>query len=252
MTTNYDLIADQYQRAKLHPWRAHVEAFTFWEVVGDLGGQQVMDLACGEGFYTRQLRARGAAKVTGVDLSAGMIALARQQEAERPLNIHYAVGDARDVLPDEPCDLVVAAYLLNYAATRTQLAAMLRGAARCLKPGGRFVTINGNPACHFPSAPSFRKYGFETSVPGEWHEGATIKWLLHLEDGPIEIENYHLTAATHEEECRAAGFDAIRWHPPRLSPQGAAAFAPGYWDDLLARPPLTCLECVRSPAPAAA
>jgi ubiquinone/menaquinone biosynthesis C-methylase UbiE len=249
VTTNYDLIADQYQRAKLHPWRAHLEAFTFFDVIGELAGKVVLDLACGEGFYTRQFRARGAGRVTGVDLSAGMIALARRQEAERPLNIRYLVADAREVLLDEPCDLVVAAYLLNYAATRAELAAMLQGVARCLKPGGRFVTVNSNPACHFPSAPSYRKYGFETSVAGEWREGAPVKWQLHLENGPIEIENYHLTPATHEEECRAAGLDAIRWHAPRLAPQGEAAFAPGYWDDFLAQPPVICLECVKSPAP---
>jgi toxoflavin synthase len=41
----------------------------------------VLDLACGEGFYTRLLRQTGAGRVVGVDLSAGMIALARQEEA---------------------------------------------------------------------------------------------------------------------------------------------------------------------------
>jgi len=245
MSTNYDFIAEQYKRAKLQPWRAHVESFTLLGVIGDLAGKTVVDLACGEGFYSRILRGNGAASVTGVDLSEKMIALARQQEAERPQGIRYLVGDGRNLQLNEEHDLVVAAYLLNYATKREELAAMLNGIARCLKSGGRFVTINSNPAFHFPAAPSFRKYGFETRVPGEWREGAPFHWIFHLAEGPLEIENYHLSVTTHEEACRSAGFSSIRWHLPRVSPQGQAACEEAYWTELLSHPPVICLECVK-------
>ena len=45
----------------------------------------MLDVACGEGFYTRMIRERGAARVTGIDLSQGMIDLARKQEAQHRL-----------------------------------------------------------------------------------------------------------------------------------------------------------------------
>lgn len=245
MGTNYDLISEQYQRAKLQPWRANIECFTFLGVVGDLDGMKVVDLACGEGFYSRILRAHGAASVTGVDLSEGMIALARAQEAKEPMGIDYLVGDGRKLQLEAEHDLVVAAYLLNYATNAEELAAMLHGVARCLKPGGRFVTVNSNPALHFPSAPSYRKYGFETRVPGEWCEGAPFHWAFHLEDGAIEIENYHLNVATHEEACRAAGFREIRWHELRLSPHAVDPSDDAYWATFLSHPPVICLECVK-------
>ena len=76
MTTNYDPIAELYKRAKQQPWRAHIEAFTLMRLIGDPTGKTLIDLACGEGFYTRMIRQRGAAKVTGVDLSEKMIGLA--------------------------------------------------------------------------------------------------------------------------------------------------------------------------------
>ena len=245
MATNYDLIAEQYKRAKLQPWRAHIESFTFLGVIGNLAGMKVVDLACGEGFYSRLLRAHGAASVTGVDLSEGMIALARAQEAQEPLGVQYLVGDGRDLQLETEHDLVAAAYLLNYATSGAELAAMLRGVARCLKPGGRFVTMNSNPSLHFPSAPSYRKYGFETRVPGEWQEGEPFHWVFHLEDGAIEIENYHLNVATHEDACRTAGFREIRWHEPRLSPHAADAADGDYWTAFLSHPPVICLECVK-------
>src|SRR5581483_1962544 len=71
MTTNYDPIAEKYKRAKQQPWRTHVESYTLMELIGNVAGKSVVDLACGEGYYTRMLRHAGAAKAVGVDLSQG-------------------------------------------------------------------------------------------------------------------------------------------------------------------------------------
>lgn len=49
MATDYDTIAEKYQRAKLQPRRAHVEVYTSLGLVGDLNGKSVVDLPYGEG-----------------------------------------------------------------------------------------------------------------------------------------------------------------------------------------------------------
>lgn len=245
MTTNYDPIAEQYKRSKQQPWRTFIECFTLMELVGDPQGMRVLDVACGEGFYTRMLRERGAARVTGVDLSHGMIDLARSQETEHQLGIEYVVGDARELPDASAFDLTVAAYLLNYARNRQELQSMCDGMARSLRPGGRFVTVNCNPALAFPTAPSYRKYGFETSVGGKWQEGAPIKWTFYLSDGPFDIENYYLDVAIHEEAFRRAGFREVRWHAPRLSPDGLLAHDREFWSSFLDTPPVAFIECVK-------
>lgn len=245
MTTDYDPIAEQYKRSKQQPWRTHIEAFTLMDLVGVPTGKAVLDVACGEGFYTRMLRQRGASMVTGVDLSAGMIELACKQEERHRLGIDYRVGDARKLGSADEFDLVVAAYLLNYAQNRDELLAMCTGIARCLKPGGRFVSVNSNPALNFPAAPSFRKYGFETKTIGEWREGTPIRWTFHLEDGSFEIENYYLDIALHEQAFQSAGFREVRWHSPRLSPQGAVADDPDFWTSFLNHSPVVFIECVK-------
>jgi ubiquinone/menaquinone biosynthesis C-methylase UbiE len=245
MTTNYDPIAEQYKRSKQQPWRTHVEAYSLLQLIGDPAGLSVLDVACGEGFYSRMLKVRGAAKVTGVDLSEGMINLARKQEAQHQQGIEYIVGDARDLPFAEKFDLVVAAYLLNYAQDRTELQAMSSGIARCLKPGGRFVTVNSNPALSFPTAPSYRHYGFETSVNGDFNEGAPIKWTFHLEDGSFDIENYYLDVPIHEAAFRAAGFQTTRWHAPQFSPKGITEFGNDYWTTLKDHCPVAFIECIK-------
>jgi toxoflavin synthase len=246
MLTDYDAIATQYRRAKQQPWRTAIESFTLMGLVGDLTGKAVVDLACGEGFYTRRLRRQGAERVVGVDLSGAMIALARAEEAEHPSGIDYLVQDVSGHTLAAEFDLAVAAYLLNYARDRSELGAMCRGVARCLKPGGRFVTVNSNPALDFGSAPSYRRYGFETGVEGELVEATPITWTFHLEDGSsFRVENYHLGVEAHEEALRAAGFREVRWHRPRVSPQGESPSERGHWASFLGHPPVIFLECVK-------
>src|SRR5437868_13219266 len=97
MTTDYNPIAGQYKRSKQQPWRTYIESFSLMGLIGDPTGKSVLDVACGEGFYTRMIRQKGALKVTGVDLSQGMIELARKQEAEHQQGIDYLVGDARQL-----------------------------------------------------------------------------------------------------------------------------------------------------------
>ncbi len=233
MTTDYDSIAEQYQRSKLTPWRSYVECFTLLELIGDVGGLNLIDVACGEGFYTRMLKRRGAVSIIGVDLSQGMVDLAQSLEASRPLGIQYQVGDARSLPYENQFDLAVAAYLLNYAPDDATLSAMCASVARALKPGGRFVTVNCNPACNFPSAPSYRQYGFETSVIGEWRVSAPITWTFYLGDTTFSIENYYLPVANHERALRDAGFADIRWHAPRLAEEAAREFPADFWRPFL-------------------
>jgi ubiquinone/menaquinone biosynthesis C-methylase UbiE len=243
MATAYDDIAGQYQNAKRQPWRMHIEHHTLFGLLGDLRGLSVLDLACGEGFFTRFLKQAGAARVVGVDLSEGMIALAREQEAQRPLGVEYLVHDAKSLRLAEKFDLVVAAYLLNYAQTRGELLAMCRTCARHLRPGCRFVTVNNNPSQDPAYFGATAKYGLTKSGPDAPREGDPITYTFYLDEGSLEITNYHLSRETHEGALWEAGFREVRWLAPRVSPAGVAQFGREYWTDFLAHPPIIFLEC---------
>jgi SAM-dependent methyltransferase len=245
MPTDYDAIAGQYQRARRQPWRGHIEAFTFFGMLGDLAGKAVVDLACGEGHYTRMLPSLGAAKVMGVDRSEGMIALARAQELEHALGIDYLVQDCRAVRLPLDFDVATAAYLLNYAQSRAELAEMAGSIANCLKPGGRFVTMNSNPDLEFERGETYLKYGFEIRGSAQRREGQHYTLVFHLDDGPVEVENYWLPTTAYEEALRSAGFVDVRWHRPRLSPVAEAGLEPDYWHDFLDHPPVIGIECSR-------
>jgi ubiquinone/menaquinone biosynthesis C-methylase UbiE len=245
MDTDYDGIAEQYKRAKLQPWRTHIERYTLLRLAGDVAGKAVIDLACGEGYYTRALRQQGAARVLGVDLSSAMIGLAEAEEVRRPLGVEYRVGDVRALEVPEQLDLAFAAYLLNYAHTAEELTQMCRAVARALRPGGRFVTVNNNPTDPTTDLPARQAYGFSRRVEGEWVEGAPIVWEFFLPEGSFEVTNYQLSVATMEEAFRAAGLREVRWHAPEVSPEGLREHGRAHWASFLAHPPVAFVECVK-------
>ena len=187
------------KRSKLAPWRTYIERYSLLKLLGEVRGKSVLDLAYGEGFYSRLIRERGTARVVGVDWSSGMIGLAIAAEKESPLGIEYRIGDTIAYQTDERFDIVAAAYLLNYADTEEKLAAMCRTVARSLKPGGRFVTVNNNSSQSPDGYQATRKYGFVKSVRGELQPGATATYTIFQDGGSFNFDNYYLSPAVQNE-----------------------------------------------------
>jgi SAM-dependent methyltransferase len=243
MSAAYDRFTHQYQRSKTLPFRIFSEIPDHLDLLGDLRGRSVLDLACGDGFYTRLIKEAGADRVIGVDLSEGMIALARQREAAEPLGIDYLVAPAEELGPIGPFDVVTAAFLLNCSPTRASLAAMARTIAANLKPGGRFVTTNSN-LCAWPGV-DFSPYGMSSDVTSPLPDGAPyhITFLLD-DDDRFTIENYAHTLAAYEGALREAGVTPLRWHPPRVTKEGMDLYGSFYWHVYLANPPILRLSAV--------
>jgi ubiquinone/menaquinone biosynthesis C-methylase UbiE len=243
MTTDYNQIAEGYKKSKEAPWRLHMEQYNFFRLLGDVTGRSVLDLACGEGHYTRRLKRRGAGRIVGVDISARMIELAVKEEDVRPMGIAYVVADAAKIDLREQFDFVVASYLLNYAQSADELRAMADGIARHLKPGGRFVTINDNPAQLPATYPTTRKYGFIKTIAAPLIEGTPITYTCYLDDGStVQFDNYYLAPTTHVRVLTAAGLKNVRWHPLQLGEEGEKEFGREYWHDFLAAQPVICLD----------
>ncbi len=242
----YDAIAVPYQRSKESPIRRHIESYSFFALLGDVRGMAVLDLACGEGFYTRQICQRGAHRVVGVDISTAMIELACGQLRQAAGEPEYLVRDVQD-LPDLGIfDIASAAYLLHYARDVNELGRMCRGIARQLPPGGRLVAINENPEQPEARYAGYLRYGFSKSVVSPRGEGSVITYAMISGRELFRFEVYHYERATYEAALAAAGFVDIRWHPLQLDPQGLAVMGAEYWSEYLANPPVVGLTARRA------
>ena len=133
----YDLINDLQSFGLHRRWKRRVA-----DLAAVTPGARALDLCCGTGDLALALARRGA-RVTGLDFSAPMLAVARQRQGSR--DIEFIPGDALQIpFPDASFDVVTMGYgLRNLASWEAGLAEMRRVA----KPGGRIVILEfGKPA----------------------------------------------------------------------------------------------------------
>ena len=114
--------------------REHWNNPAFLEFVGDLTDKNVLDAGCGEGHNTRMFARRGA-RMTGVDLSGEMIALAVAEEERQPLGIRYERASYTDmtIFKDGSFDAVISTMALMDGP---DFPAAMREVARVLRHGG--------------------------------------------------------------------------------------------------------------------
>lgn len=117
---------------------------------GDVRGLRLLDVGCGSGYFARAMARRGA-RVTGVDLSPGMVGHARRREEEEPLGIDYQVGDAAEAIGAFPAASFDAATSCMALQDTPDPAAALRAAYAVLRPGARFVASISHPCTDTPS-----------------------------------------------------------------------------------------------------
>ena len=239
----YDAIAEQYRESKLLPFRHAIERYTVFQLLGDLRGKTVLDLACGEGIYARQFKRAGASSVTGVDVSSEMISLAEAAERADPIGCRFVYQDAALYEPEAPVDIVTAIYLLNYARTTDELASFCRAGFRALRPGGRLVGFNDNVREPPQPRQSLAKYGLERTCRHPLREGDVVHYRITNPDGQVfEFDNYYLAPATYERTMRNCGFTDFRWIDATLDPAEPEA---GFWDDFMVQRPLTAFTANR-------
>jgi SAM-dependent methyltransferase len=246
MPAPYDAIARAYKdTVRDMPMREMLE-FAFQQRVGDVAGTSVLDLACGNGAYTRSYRLRGATRVVGVDISESMIALARTEEEAAPCGVEYVVGDAKDPGKLGDFDLVTATFFLHYAVSSDELLGMCRRAHENLKPGGRFITLNNNVLkWRELDGNGYEKYGISWRASSEpLQEGGAVRISLVVGENRVAFDNHFLEWSTYRWAFETAGFQSVEVHDSLpLSPALEQQLGREYWTYLLENPAFIIIEC---------
>ena len=191
-------------------FNAYYERPAMLGLAGEVSGRRVLDAGCGSGPLSEALRARGAV-VTGMDVSAAMVDLARQRLGD---DADLRVADLAAPLPftDAGFDDVVASLVLHYLEDWAGPLAELR---RVLRPGGRLMVSVNHPCAYaivYPEADYFAvtKYSEDYTFDGQ------VTWLTF----------WHRPLHAMTDAFAAAGFRIAAISEPPPAPDTPATVLP--------------------------
>ena len=185
--------------------------------------------------------------------------------------IRYAIADCSNLTAvshalsshphgTAPFDIVLAAWLLNYAPTFTAMTAMYRVASSNLAPGGKLLAVvplpTSDPVRTFAlGASRWRRYGCSFTVkdppgPGYAHPHRVIGHVTdpafgmeaEAEGKDVEFDDFVAPREDYERCAREGGFGGklewVRGFYPREPREEVRAWGGGrreYWDELFGR-----------------
>lgn len=144
LSPGHEIFTDEERAA----WHA-----LFRRHLGDGRGRGALDLASGTGVISRLLHELGF-KVTGLDFAEPMLERARAKAASGQLPVDFVAGDAEQTFEkDASYDVLVTRHLVW---TLESPAAAFAEWFRILKPGGRLLIVDHDPAARTPRAKAQR------------------------------------------------------------------------------------------------
>jgi toxoflavin synthase len=234
--------------ARMALYHRHCQDPVILRVLGDIHGKSLLDLACGDGFYTRRFRFEcGANPVLGIDLSPKQIERAQTVERQQPLGIEYRVGDVTTFELNRHVEVVTAIHLLHYLENATEIELALRRIQSVLDDRGRFVTMIANPEFDLDkhdAADSRSKFGYYFSLAEAGNGG-----VMRFHPGGFEKER-ELTVEFRRWERPVIDKIAVdvgftpQWHEPFISAEGLETYGAGFFENYLSNPQskLLCLS----------
>jgi 2-polyprenyl-3-methyl-5-hydroxy-6-metoxy-1,4-benzoquinol methylase len=197
----------------------YVVAPAMLDIIGQITGNDVLDLYCGAGYLSRRLAALGA-NVTAVDNSERFIGIASEINKREENGIRYAVAEPTDlsVIEDSTFDDIVCNMGLLLARDLSGTVAEL---ARLIKLGGRVIFSHIHPCyCNPDSAwVGGESNGHPYVTIGNYFtEGWwTPDMIAELRDTRTKVK--HRTLSTLINALSARGFNVRRMFEPRPSPE---------------------------------
>ncbi len=166
----YDRIAAHFAKTREYAW-PEVESF-----LDGRTGKIALDLGCANGRHA-ELLADHADRVVGADVSAGLLAEARERATEREFDLDLVQCDAARIpLADASVGLAVYVATLHHLPTREARVGSLDDLARVLSPDGTAL-VSAWSTAHDKFD---REEGFDTTVDWTLPGGETVPRFYHI------------------------------------------------------------------------
>jgi len=222
--TSWGAVADWYEGHLKGPdtYQEQVIAPQVTRLLLPQKGKVILEIGCGEGYFTRLLVKEGHSMV-GCDISAELIARARKHDG--PIPYHVAPAEKLAFAADGIFAAVLAVLTLQ---NMERIEPVCVEAARVLAPRGKFVGVINHPAFRIPTHSS---WGFDSKTGVQYRR---LDGYLSARRTEIDMHpggrgkkeftfSYHRSIQDYSKALRAAGFAIIKieeWVSHRTSGEG--------------------------------
>lgn len=248
MKTSWGNVAGWYDRVvnDQDSYQSRVILPNILRIMAPKRGDRILDLACGQGFFSHALAAEGA-HVTGVDIAPELIDIARTHALH---NQEFYVSSADDLrtFRDRTFDAALCVLAIQNIE---KMGLAFREAGRVLKLGSRFVIVLNHPAFRVPGKSS---WGFDERAKTQYRRvdeymsesRAAIDMHPGQEKAKELTYSFHRPLQVYSKTLANAGFAIARieeWMSHRESEKGPRQQA----EDKARKeiPLFMCLECVK-------
>ena len=235
--TDYNNIKNRFEIFRSSSPQRPVEMFTAKKMTGSLLGLSVLDLACGYGLYMREAVNSGASHVIGVDISSEMISLAKTYQYDENSSIDFIISDVCDLGIVGSFDIIIAAWLFNYADSAKKLKTMFKVAAANLKPSGKLIAFIQSPLFDLNKG-DFGKYGVKVLNQISHENGYTYS-AQFVTEPPIDFSGYSWSFDIYKQAISEAGFKYSKWQELIIPDEQKTIYPIGFWDEF-------CENCFQS------
>lgn len=156
-------------------------------------GMIILDVACGQGYFTRAFKSAGAA-ASGCDISRELIEAAKKH-SPAGIDFHVALAHRLSFAASDSIDAVTIVLALQNIEN---MAEVLVEVSRVLKPGGRLIVVLNHPAFRIPDRSSWQwdeKLGKQYRRVDAYLSDA--KKLIDMSPGEIDKNKKEFTVSFH-------------------------------------------------------
>ncbi len=237
-STSWGAVAQWYDQllGKDDTFQANVILPNLMRLLEVRRGERILDLACGQGFFSYALASCGA-HVTGTDISPELIALAKQHtptvgrkqgEAPKKMSVQFAVASANQQTPVATASMDRALIVLAIQNIE-DVKGTFWEVHRALKPDGTLHVVLNHPAFRVPKGSSWEwdKNGMQYRRVDKYLLETRVKIQMKPGDDPgLTTVSFHRPLQFYVKTLVNSGFvitNLEEWTSHKTSDSGPRA-----------------------------